>query len=82
MTMNKDYKVSLLIRAYLTLNNHKCTSREISNWITRNYFGLNNTSVHPNMIVSLVKNSKYRNNKLLIDVQLEKENGVNMLWLK
>ena len=80
--VSKDYKVRLLTKAYLTLHKGKhIRANEIVEWITCNEFGLNNTSVTASAIVIMVKFAGARNDKLLRDVNLEKVNGVNEMWL-
>jgi ribosomal protein L20 len=82
MGWSKEGKVRLLIKAYLTLHKRKCTSREISDWITVNNFGMNNTSVHPNMITKLVKIGINTNDRMFQDVNINKEGKVNEIWVE
>ncbi|MBO7518569.1 MAG: hypothetical protein J6T31_05605 [Methanobrevibacter sp.] len=78
---SKEAKVKILIKAFLTLNNRKCNSKEISQWINMNNFGMNNTFVHPNMITKLVKTAKTLNDTTLRDVNIEKEGNVYVMWV-
>ena len=79
---SKQGKVRILIKAYLTLNkNRRVTSKEISDWITVNDFGMNNTSVHPTMITKLVKEGIACGDRLFRDVNLYKDGRVNELFL-
>jgi len=80
---SKEGKVKLLIKAYLTLNrNRKCTSKEISNWITVNNFGMSNTNVHPNMVTKLVKTGIGQGDRIFRDVCISKGKRVNEIWME
>lgn len=78
---SKESKVKILIKAFLTLNRRKCNSKEIARWINMNNFGMNNTSVHPNLITQLVKHAKRLNDTTLRDVNITKEDGVYVMWV-
>ena len=83
MGWSKEGKVKLLVKAYLTLHrNRKCTSKEISEWITINNFGMNNTMVHPNMITRLVKSGIATGDKVFRDVHIDKGPRVNEIWME
>ena len=83
MGWSKEGKVKLLVKAYLTLNrNRKVTAKEISEWITVNNFGLNNTMVHPTMITRLVKSSLHCGDRLFYGVKICKEDKPNTIVLE
>ena len=83
MGWSKEGKVKLLVKAYLTLNKkRKCTSKEISEWITVNNFGMSNTMVHPNMITRLVKSGIATGDKVFRDVSITKGPRVIEIWME
>ena len=83
MRMSKHTKVSLLIKAYLSLNKgKKVRAKDIAEWITANNFGLNNTSVKAQLITKLVKTANVTGDRMLGEVHIEKDKGVNRLWLE
>lgn len=83
--MSKDLvnaKLRALIKAYLVFNRgRKVSSKDISDWINGEYFGLNRSLVNARVVGHLLSKGVYNRNHIFYEVECETVNGRKQYWV-